>query len=63
MTSYIITNTASGADLGTYEGETALHAIAALHRDAGYKARVTDGELVTDAPGDASELRAMRTDA
>jgi len=59
MTSYTITNTRSGFDLGTYKGETALHAIAAFHRDAGYRADVVDGELVTDAPeADLSALKA-----
>lgn len=53
MKTYQISNTASGHNFGTYSGETALHAIAAMHRDAGYAAEVVNGELVTDAPGGA----------
>lgn len=58
LTKFVITSSA-GVDMGTYEGATWLHAIAAMHRDAGYKADVIDGELRTSAPaecGDASDL-------
>lgn len=37
MTKYTITNTTSGADIGTYEGETALDAYRAMMADAGYR--------------------------
>lgn len=47
----------AGLDLGNFEGATLVHAIAAMHRDAGYTAHVdADGTLVTDAPGDAAVL-------
>jgi hypothetical protein len=49
-TTYTITNTVSGLALGSYAGETADHAIAAMLRDAGYSADVVDGEIVTDCP-------------
>lgn len=49
MATFTITSKA-GAEMGTYEGETALHAYAAMLRDAGYSARV-EGILLTDAPG------------
>lgn len=51
MNTYRIHNVASGTDLGPYQGESERHAVAAMYRDAGYSAHVTDdGELVTDAP-------------
>lgn len=56
MMSFRIVSKTSGADLGTYEGDTAAHALAAMHRDAGYKADVVGGELVSDAPGSAADL-------
>lgn len=42
-----------GADFGTYTGETAAHALAAMHRDAGYKVSVEAGELVFASESDA----------
>lgn len=53
MTSYTITSKTTGADLGTYEGETALAAYAAMCRDAGYDVTAVDGEL----RGSAEALR------
>ena len=45
-TTYTITSGA-GQTMGTYSGETAAHALAAMHRDAGYpRVRVEDGEIV-----------------
>lgn len=51
MSKYKITSD-QGAEMGTYEGESELHAVAALHRDAGYDVRVDDGELVYDSAED-----------
>lgn len=52
MPTYTVTNTRSGATLGTYDGRTAAHAIVAMLRDAGHSARVEDSEVVLgdDAP-------------
>lgn len=50
MTTYTIENTTSGHVIGDYDGETREHAIAAMLRDAGYRADVVDGEIVTDCP-------------
>lgn len=50
MTTYTIENTTSGHVIGDFAGETADHAIAAMLRDAGYRADVVDGEIVTDCP-------------
>lgn len=45
MTTYEISN--SQTTMGHYEGETAAHALAAMHRDAGYRVSVdADGDLV-----------------
>jgi len=45
---------AQGAHMGLYQGETSAHAYAAMHRDAGYRAEVVDGEIQTTAEhGDA----------
>lgn len=46
MNTYTITSSA-GQTMGIYAGETPAHALAAMHRDAGYQSvRVEDGELV-----------------
>ncbi len=46
MKSYTITSRAS-VDMGIYQGETPAHALAALHRDAGYQVSVDEhDELV-----------------
>lgn len=51
MTTYSITIKTSGAVMGTYDGETAIHALAAMHRDAGYDRATVDedGDLVNDS--------------
>lgn len=46
MTTYQITNTCSGLDLGTYEGETPDAAIRAMYDDAGYQ-----GVAIDEIPG------------
>ncbi len=60
MTTYTIENTTSGHTIGDYSGETREHAIAAMLRDAGYRADVVDGEIDTDCPNwnGGSDLRA-----
>ncbi len=50
MTTYTIENTTSGHVIGDYDGETREHAIAAMLRDAGYRADVVDGDVETDCP-------------
>jgi len=50
MTTYTIENTTSGHIIGDYDGETREHAIAAMLRDAGYRADVVDGDVETDCP-------------
>lgn len=57
MTTYSITIKATG-ETSTYEGETAAHALAAMHRAAGYASQVIDGEVIppasaTDADGES----------
>lgn len=36
-------------DFGTFEGETPAHALAAMHRAAGYASTVVDGEVIPPA--------------
>ena len=45
MPSYTITSKTTGADLGTYEGASAVEAYAAMCCDAGYDVRVEAGVL------------------
>lgn len=47
MTTYSISN--NSADFGTFEGETPAHALAAMHRAAGYASTVVDGEVIPSA--------------
>lgn len=46
MAKFQITNTNSGADLGTVEADSAIEAHAAMITDAGYDVSVVNGELV-----------------
>jgi hypothetical protein len=49
-TSYnTIKMTNDSTDFGTFEGETPAHALAAMHRAAGYASRVVDGVVVPPA--------------
>jgi hypothetical protein len=50
MKTYTIENTTSGHVIGDFDGETREHAIAAMLRDAGYRADVVDGDVQTDCP-------------
>lgn len=52
MTSFQIFSK-SGVNFGVYEGETAAHALAAMHRDAGYDATVEDGDIKFASDSDA----------
>ena len=52
MTTYEITSS-TGNTMGTYEGTTPAEALAAMHRDAGYRVRVDGGEIVFASEGDA----------
>jgi hypothetical protein len=45
MNSYTISSKSTGADLGTFSGETEIDAYAAMCRDAGYDVTVVNGEL------------------
>lgn len=47
MSTYSISN--DSTDFGTFEGETPAHALAAMHRAAGYASRVVDGVVITPA--------------
>ena len=47
MTTFTISN--DSTDFGTFEGETPAHALAAMHRDAGYASKVVDGVVVPPA--------------
>lgn len=47
MKTYSIRN--DSTDFGTFEGETPAHALAAMHRDAGYASQVIDGVVVPPA--------------
>jgi hypothetical protein len=44
MSTFTISN--DSADFGTFEGETPAHALAAMHRAAGYASTVIDGVVV-----------------
>jgi len=45
MTTYEI-STLGGTTYGTYQGRTPADALAAMHRDAGYRVAVEDGALI-----------------
>lgn len=45
MNTYRITSE-SGLTMGDYDGETPAHALAVMHRDAGYTCSVENGEVV-----------------
>ena len=47
MTTFTISN--DSTDFGTFEGETPAHALAAMHRAAGYASQVIDGAVVPPA--------------
>lgn len=47
MSTYSISN--DSTDFGTFEGETPAHALAAMHRAAGYASRVVDGVVIPPA--------------
>jgi hypothetical protein len=47
MTTFTISN--DSTDFGTFEGETPAHALAAMHRAAGYASQVIDGVVVSTA--------------
>jgi len=47
MTIFTISN--DSTDFGTFEGETPAHALAAMHRAAGYASTVIDGVVVPPA--------------
>lgn len=47
MTTFTISN--DSTDFGTFEGETPAHALAAMHRAAGYASRVVDGAVIPPA--------------
>lgn len=49
MTSYQITLRATGTDFGTFDGETPAHALAAMHRAAGYASQVVNGAVIPPA--------------
>lgn len=60
-TNYRIHNETSGLVLGVYAGESEMHAIAVMLRDAGYKVSIEDDEIVfpanvPDAARDLSDL-------
>jgi hypothetical protein len=46
MTTYEILTLHGGTSYGTYQGRTPADALAAMHRDAGYRVVVEDGELI-----------------
>jgi hypothetical protein len=47
MSTFTISN--DSTDFGTFEGETPAHALAAMHRAAGYASAVIDGVVVPPA--------------
>ena len=47
MTTFTISN--DSTDFGTFEGETPAHALAAMHRAAGYASRVVNGAVIPPA--------------
>ena len=53
MTRYRI-HSAAGADMGSYVGRTPAHALAAMHRCAGYDCTVRDSAIVFLDPDDRS---------
>jgi hypothetical protein len=46
MTTYEISTLLGYSSFGHYEGRTPADALAAMHRDAGYRVAVEDGELI-----------------
>jgi len=46
MTTYEILTLLGGTSYGTYQGRTPADALAAMHRDAGYRVAVEDGALI-----------------
>jgi hypothetical protein len=58
MTIYTITNTVSGATIGTYEGATEAEALDAMARDAGYDSHA---DMLKTIESDGSDIRVEET--